>query len=85
MLFSSGREGKMDKYLVSEQEAFKLGKFKVYVMKRTEKSKTLQEYIIKASGGALRFTMDELQDLQKAMDKIQHLDYRWRQSAGLDY
>ncbi len=73
-----------DKYL-TEQEAFKQGKFKVYVMKRTEKGKTQQEFAIKTGGGSLRFTMDEYQDLQKVMDKITHLDYRWRQSVGLDY
>lgn len=73
-----------DKYL-TEQEAFKQGKFKVYVMKRTEKGKTQQEFAIKASGGSLRFTIDEWEDLKKVMDKISHLDYRWRQSTGLDY
>jgi len=83
-LFSSGRKAKIDKYL-TEQEAFKQGKFKVYAMKRIDKGKTQQEFAIKASGGSLRFTMDEFKDLQKVMDKITHLDYRWRQSMGLDY
>jgi hypothetical protein len=84
-LFNSGRKVKMEKYLVSEQEAFKQGKFKVYAMKRTENGKTQQEFVIKASGGQLRFTMDEFQDLQKVLEKITQLDYRWRQSMGLDY
>jgi hypothetical protein len=83
-LFKNKHQDKIDKYL-TEQETFKQGKFKVYAMKRVDGRKVQQEFAIKASGGSLRFTMDEFQDLQKVMDKITHLDYRWRQSMGLDY
>ena len=74
---------KVEKYLT--EETFKEGKFQIHIMKRTEKGKTFGEYIIKASGGALRFTIFEVEDLRKALDRISHFDYRWRQKSGLDY
>ena len=63
----------INKYL-TEAGDFKEGKFQVYVMKRTEHGETFDEYMIKASGGALRFTVHELGDLVKVVDKIKKMN-----------
>lgn len=62
----------VEKYLT--EESFKEGKFTVHVMKRSEGGKTFGEYAIKASGGSLRFTIHEFDDLLKAIEKIKKLN-----------